>query len=63
MPQSNQYQAKKKFVEGGVVIEFYDGEDLKFSTSPISEEYALLADMIQSTLTMAVGMGFIKSPR
>jgi hypothetical protein len=63
MPQSNQYQAKKKFVNGGVIIEFYDGEDLKFSTTPISEEYSLLADMIQSTLAMAVGMGFIKSPR
>lgn len=63
MPQSNQYQAKKRFVDGGVVIEFYDGEDLVFATTPIPEEFSLLADMIQSTVTMAVGMGFVKSPR
>ena len=63
MPQSNQYTTKKKFVDGGVVIEFYDGEDLKFSTTPIPEEFSLLADMIQSTLQMAVGMGFVKHPR
>lgn len=57
-----QYQVKKRFVNGGIVVEFHDGETLVFATTPISGEFSLLADMIHSTLNVAIGMGFLKNP-
>lgn len=58
---SNQYQAKTKIVpNGGVIVQFYDGEDLVFETTEIPVEFKLLGDMVHSTLEVAISFGFVK---
>ena len=60
---SNQYQPKTKpGVNGGTIVEFYDGDTLVFNTTEIPADYKLLADMMHSTLEVAISFGFVKQP-
>ena len=59
---SNQYQPKTRpGLNGGTIVEFYDGEDLVFQTTEIPADFKLLADMVHSTLEVAISFGFVKN--
>jgi hypothetical protein len=63
MTTSNQY--KPRLVErpnGDRIVEFYDGEDLIFKTTEIPSDFSILADMIHSTLEVAISFGFVTRP-
>ena len=61
MPSSNQYQAKLETLEGHYRVSLLDGEDEVFSTTLIPARYKLVADMIHSTLEVAIAFGFFQS--
>lgn len=69
MPNSNQYQPKLEALAGpdgnGTFyrVSMHDGDEEIFSTTLIPARYKLLADMLHSTLEVAVAFGFFEMPK
>lgn len=60
---SNQYNAKLEQVAPGdgtfYKVSLWDGDEEVFSTSLIPARYKLVADMLHSTLEVAIAFGFL----
>lgn len=48
--------------EKGFIVTLYEGDEVVFTTTTIPHSYKLIADMVHSTLEVAIAFGFFKEP-
>lgn len=60
--KGGQYYARKRETAEGTVIEFYDGDTIMFATTPIPPRCNLFADLLHSTIEVAVAFGWKPAP-
>lgn len=59
---SNQYNAKLVQRDGFYKVEMWDGDEEVFSTTLIPARYKLVAQMVHSSLEVAIAFGMITPP-
>ena len=48
--------------ENGFTVTLYEDDQIVFTTTTIPHSYKLIADMVHSTLEVAIAFGFFKKP-